>query len=148
MLSEYVIWYLFVAGTGAGALAIAVVLDLAQASRHRLGAVPFESKVGLVSAAALLSLSALLLFLDLGNPGAIAFLFANPFRSVLAAGAWLIVLGIAASAALAWMALTRTGTRWLFFVPRGLSSSACIARMVCLRRALRAPQALKRIAST
>ncbi|MDD5805826.1 MAG: polysulfide reductase NrfD [Eggerthellales bacterium] len=113
MLSEYVIWYLFVAGTGAGALALAVVLDLAQASRHRLGAVPFESKVGFVSAAALLSLSALLLFLDLGNPGAIAFLFANPFRSMLAAGAWLIALGIAASATLAWMALTCTGTRWL-----------------------------------
>ena len=101
MFSDFVIWYLFLAGTAAGSFVFAVLADVSGNSSHRpCGASP-ASCVGLIGSVPLLGVAAFMLFLDLGNPAAIMGVFENPFRSMVSIGAWLVTLGFVSFSAMA-----------------------------------------------
>ena len=100
MFSDFVIWYLFLAGTAAGSFVFAVLADVSGNSSHRpCGASP-ASCVGLIGSVPLLGVAAFMLFLDLGNPAAIMGVFENPFRSMVSIGAWLVTLGFVSFSAM------------------------------------------------
>lgn len=94
MVSSYIAWYLFLAGAGGGAFAIAATVDFAL--RFRTGAwLERASRVtdaGLVAGPALVALGAVFLTLDLGAPEQAFQLFLAPSGSLLSVGAWSIAL--------------------------------------------------------
>ena len=62
----------------------------------------------------LLAFAALMLFLDLGNPYDILYLFENPLRSVMSVGAWLLMLCLVVSVAVSALLLLGRSATGLF----------------------------------
>lgn len=98
MFSDFVIWYLFLAGTGAGAFVWAAIDDVRTNPDGDIRFASTSAYVGFLGGTVCLAVAALLLFLDLGNPRNIAYLFESPVRSLVSAGAWIIGIGLAVSA--------------------------------------------------
>lgn len=111
MFSDFAVWYLFFAGTAAGSFVIAAALDYFGNSFANMRFVSRASRVGFCGAPVLLGIAALMLFLDLGNPAAIAFTFLNPVRSLVSIGAWLIALALAVFSMAAALLLLRVRCR-------------------------------------
>ena len=95
MFSDFAIWYLFLAGTAAGAFLWAAAIDMRGVRAFAQNSVPFRSRTGFHGCTMLLAFAALMLFLDLGNSYDILYLFENPLRSVMSVGAWLLTLCLA-----------------------------------------------------
>ena len=70
MASAYIAWYLFFAGAGAGAFAIASVVDCALrlAARPRLLKISPITDAGMVLGPIMLAVGCVFLLLDLGDP--------------------------------------------------------------------------------
>lgn len=116
MFSDFAIWYLFLAGTAAGAFLWAAVIDIRGAYAFAQNSVPFRSRTGFHGCTMLLAFAALMLFLDLGNPYDILYLFENPLRSVMSVGAWLLTLCLAVSVAVSVLLLLGRSATVLFRV--------------------------------
>lgn len=94
MVSSYIAWYLFLAGAGSGAYAIAAAIDFLLRFRdgawlNRASAI---TDAGLLVGPVLVALGAVFLMLDLGAPARAFQLFLAPTGSLLSAGAWSIAL--------------------------------------------------------
>ena len=93
MASAYIAWYLFFAGAGAGAFAIASAVDFAL----RLGPRPHLLKIapitdiGMVLGPIMVAVGCVFLLLDLGDPSIAFNVFLRP-SSILGFGSWAIVL--------------------------------------------------------
>ena len=120
MFSDFAIWYLFLAGTAAGSFVWATVMDVRENEAWDARRVSLRSRSGFYGCAGLIALAALLLFFDLGNPYDIAYLFENPFRSIMSIGAWLVALCLMVSALVVVMLLTGIDRPYLF---RGLETA-------------------------
>lgn len=116
VFSDFAIWYLFLAGTAAGAFLWAAVIDIRGAYAFAQNRVPFRSRTGFHGCTVLLAFAALMLFLDLGNPYDILYLFENPLRSVMSVGAWLLMLCLVVSVAVSALLLLGWSATVLFRV--------------------------------
>ena len=87
-----VAWYLFLAGTGAGAYTVAVIAD------HCGGKYKAIARTGVFLGAPLVAIGSMLLLLELGNPARFMFGFLNPQSSMMSIGIFIIsvfmVLGV------------------------------------------------------
>lgn len=97
MVSAYIAFYLFLAGTGGGAFVFGSTVDLALrlkplASSKRLSQAAVVTDAGLVIGPILIAASALFLLLDLGVPDRAFLLFRQATPSLLSLGAWAIAL--------------------------------------------------------
>ena len=75
-----VAWYLFLAGTGAGAYMIGVIAD------HMGGRYKPVAKIGICLGAPMVVVGAILLLLDLGHPARFLLAFLNPQSSMISIG--------------------------------------------------------------
>ena len=93
MASAYIAWYLFFAGAGAGAFAIASVVDFALrlAPRPRLLKISPITDAGMVLGPIMVAVGCVFLLLDLGDPSIAFNVFLRP-SSILGFGSWAIVL--------------------------------------------------------
>ena len=123
----YIVAYLFLAGTGAGAFfaaACACVWDAVRrsdASERTLR----TCQAGFYVAPCLVVLAALLLLLDLGNAQRAWLVLLAPLQSVLSVGAWLVALLAAMSGVAATCGLASSS------VPRTLLWACCIVGAPC-----------------
>lgn len=116
MFSDFAVWYLFLAGTASGSFVFAAYLDFSYAASARTTDATLAPRIGFGGSALILTVAACMLFLDLGNPGAISFALENPFRSLVSLGAWLVGLGVVvfgAVAATAFLRLSEAASRAL-----------------------------------
>ena len=142
MFSVLAVGYLFLGGAGAGAIAVASILDLAwvkapfgHASRIGIGeATPLERTVavGMLAGFAALALGMLFLLFDLGRIDRVASLLLRPSLSFLTVGTYALA-GLAACAAL----LVAVRFAYLPGVPRGAvraveAAAAVVAVVVML----------------
>ena len=142
MFSVLAVGYLFLGGAGAGAIAVASILDLAwvrapfgHASRIGIGeAMPLERTVavGMLAGFAALALGMLFLLFDLGRIDRVASLLLRPSLSFLTVGTYALA-GLAACAAL----LVAVRFAYLPSVPRGAvraveAAAAVVAVVVML----------------
>ena len=132
MFSDFAIWYLFLAGTAAGAFLWAAAIDMRGVRAFAQNSVPFRSRTGFHGCTMLLAFAALMLFLDLGNSYDILYLFENPLRSVMSVGAWLLTLCLAVSVAVSVLLLLGRSATVLFRVLElaGLARAAGTSRAV------------------
>lgn len=93
MASAYIAWYLFFAGAGAGAFAIASVVDFALrlAPRPHLLKISPITDAGMVLGPIMVAVGCVFLLLDLGDPSIAFNVFLRP-SSILGFGSWAIVL--------------------------------------------------------
>ena len=95
VFSLYIIWYIFLAGLGAGAFVVGVAINLPSGNEALLR-VSTQSlnpvTAGFLVAAVALPLSCVFLLCDLGNPARIMAVFAHPFISIVSVGAWIVGL--------------------------------------------------------
>lgn len=93
MASAYIAWYLFFAGAGAGAFAIASVVDFALrlAPRPHLLKISPITDAGMVLGPIMVAVGCVFLLLDLGDPSIAFNVFLRPL-SILGFGSWAIVL--------------------------------------------------------
>ena len=93
MASAYIAWYLFFAGAGAGAFAIASVVDFALrlGPRPRLLKISPITDIGMVLGPIMVAVGCAFLLLDLGDPSIAFNVFLRP-SSILGFGSWAIVL--------------------------------------------------------
>ncbi len=99
MFSTYVVWYLFLAGAGAGCYVIMSGLTIAQL--RGASAIPPcwpGFRFGSMATPVLLVFASLFLFADLGAPEKVWAVFLHPFQSAISAGACLVVCLIVLSA--------------------------------------------------
>lgn len=129
MFSDFAIWYLFLAGMAGGAFLCGVVMDVRANAGWDVRRVSLQARCGMVSCVALLALAALMLFLDLGNPYDIWYLFERPLRSIMSVGAWLILAGLVISGAVSALIMMRIDLPWLFRVLELLGSAAAAGVM-------------------
>ena len=108
MFSQFIVWYLFLSGTAAGAFLGAAAISLVEGNEpllkghvHSLN----PSSFGFMVAAAGYVLSGVFLIADLGNPARILQVVANPFQSLMSEGAWLVALSAALAAITAALAV-------------------------------------------
>lgn len=117
MFSLFIIWYIFLAGLGAGAFAVAVAANLPDGNERLLqpGARGLNpAATGFLVAAVALPLACVFLLCDLGNPARVLGVLARPFASIVSVGAWIV--GLSALVAVATAVLTvmdRLGRRGL-----------------------------------
>ena len=93
MASAYIAWYLFFAGAGAGAFAIASVVDFAlrlDPRPHLLKIAPITD-IGMVLGPIMVAVGCVFLLLDLGDPSIAFNVFLRPL-SILGLGSWAIAL--------------------------------------------------------
>ncbi|MFR5616937.1 MAG: NrfD/PsrC family molybdoenzyme membrane anchor subunit [Eggerthella lenta] len=101
--------YLFLGGTGAGALAVLCVLECARVLRWRALAMPEEFFArAWPMCTVTLATGMLCLLVDLGRPDRLLGLFASPAPSVMAAGSFALVAALACAAAFSLGALLDT----------------------------------------
>lgn len=103
VFSSYIVWYLFLAGTAAGAFAVASVCSAYDAVRQTRDSeeVAVRAQTGFLAAPALMAFAALFLLIDLGSPERAWLIALSPFGSIVATGAWLVALFFALSAVVA-----------------------------------------------
>lgn len=118
VFSGLIVGYLFLAGTGAGAFLVAAGACIWDAWRPtaRTEAVVCAVQPALVLAPLVVAAAALMLLADLGSLDAAVFVLLRPPDTVMGAGAWLVVVLVVASGAVAVMgAATRlraTAAAW------------------------------------
>ena len=101
--------YLFLGGTGAGALAVLCVLECARVLRWRALAMPEEFFArAWPMCTVTLATGMLCLLVDLGRPDRLLGLFASPAPSAMAAGSFALVAALACAAAFSLGALLDT----------------------------------------
>ncbi|MBB3170417.1 NrfD/PsrC family molybdoenzyme membrane anchor subunit [Parvibacter caecicola] len=108
MFSQFIVWYLFLSGTAAGAFLGAAAISLVEGNEPLLKAHVHSlnpSSFGFIVAAAGYVLSGVFLIADLGNPARILQVVANPFQSLMSEGAWLVALSAALAAITAALAV-------------------------------------------
>ena len=113
VFSGFIVGYLFLAGTGAGAFAVAMGVCAWDAWRPtpRGEAVVRAVQPALAAAPVLVVAGALMLLADLGSLEGAARVLAQPPRSVMAVGAWLVAaLALASGAVAALGAMRRPGS--------------------------------------
>lgn len=98
MFDESIVWYLFLGGTGAGALSVLAAADLLFALQSARPAQPYIAWTtslsrtffsrGFVIASLLLGLGALCLLTDLGHPDRFFYVIVHPTASVLTFGSY------------------------------------------------------------
>lgn len=93
MASAYIAWYLFFAGAGASAFAIASVVDFALrlSSRPHLLKISPITDIGMVLGPIMVAVGCVFLLLDLGDPSIAFNVFLRP-SSLLGFGSWAIFL--------------------------------------------------------
>lgn len=119
VFSTYVVWYLFLAGAGAGCYAIASCWALADVRGRKVdfARLPCGCRLGFAAAPALLVLSSLFLFADLGSPERVWSVFLHPLDSVISAGACFVAcLALLSSAVLAAGAAARVLSKGLMLL--------------------------------
>lgn len=119
----YIVAYLFLAGTGAGAFFVSAGACIGDAvnrsdASERLAR---TCQAGFYVAPCLMVLAALFLLLDLGNVERAWLVATTPLQSVLSVGAWLVALLVAISATLAICGLVAAS------VPRAVLWMCCAA---------------------
>lgn len=94
MVTPFIVWYLFLAGTGGGAFFIGAVVDLFLRFRDDpwLIEVSRITDRGMPIGAALVVIGAVFLLLDLGSPDRVFEVFQAPPSNLLSLGSWLIAL--------------------------------------------------------
>lgn len=117
LFSDYVVWYLFLAGAGAGCYAIAscwgIVTMRGQSSESvRL---PDACRLGFAASPVLLLVASLFLLVDLGSPERVWSIFLHPFDSVIAAGACLVASLALLSCVVVAVGITARGRPRSFF---------------------------------
>ncbi len=140
MLSDLVVCYLFLGGTGAGLVLVLSVLGLlvprdqvvAANRKHLHAGEPFRKLLGcgFVVALVMLGLGIVCLLADLGNAERVMLLLLHPSVSYLAVGSWALAacFVLAAALGLAWLAV---GT-WDFAVVRGAEVAAAFVALVVM----------------
>lgn len=115
LFSWYVIGYLFLAGAGSGAFAIAAACCIVDAVSltPRTARLAAAVQPAFYLAPAIILVAILFLLFDVGAPDRIALLLLNPVQSIMSVGAWLVALLFAVSATLA---IWGAGAR----IPRGV----------------------------
>ena len=105
VFGELIVGYLFLAGTGAGAFLVAAAACLRDAWRptDRTAAVVAAAQPTLALTPLVVAVAALLLLADLGSLEGAARVLLQPPGSVMAVGAWLVVVLFATSSAVAAM---------------------------------------------
>ena len=129
MFSDFAIWYLFLAGTAGGAFLCGVVTDVRENIGWDARRVSLRARCGMFSCVGLLALAALMLFLDLGNPYDILYLFERPLRSIVSVGAWLILACLSCAAATSALVVLRVDAPWLFRMLEILGGAAAVGVM-------------------
>lgn len=106
MFNALTICYLFLGGTGAGALAVLCVLECARALRWRALAMPeeFFARAWPVCTVTL-AVGILCLLADLGRPDRLLYLLTSPEPSAMAVGSFALAAALALSAAFSAFAL-------------------------------------------
>lgn len=138
MFDDPIVWYLFLGGSGAGALSVLAGLDLARGHIARKGSGPLSPWVhaldrgffvrGLVAGCAALALGALCLLIDLEHPERFYYVLVHPTTSLLTFGSYVLAATLLCGGALCGIALFN-----LMRVPTGavktLESSTIILGM-------------------
>lgn len=108
IFSWYIVWYLFLAGTAAGAYAVAAGCSAYDALRQsrRSEETAAQAQIGFLAAPVVIALAALFLLIDLGSPERAWMVLLSPFESIVATGAWLVSLFFVLSAAVAVCGMT------------------------------------------
>lgn len=103
VFSSYIVWYLFLAGTAAGAFVVASACSASDALRQTDDSeeVAVRAQAGFLAAPVIIAFAALFLLLDLGSPERAWLVVLSPFESIVSTGAWLVALFFALSAAVA-----------------------------------------------
>ena len=139
MLSDLVVCYLFLGGTGAGALLVLCALGLlstraaALTRGGRLRATSAYRRLlvpGFASAFALLAVGAVCLAVDLGNFDGALLLFVRPRATHLTVGAWALAAGLLLSAlsCAAWS----SACGWRLAVVRALGVLGAVDALVAM----------------
>lgn len=140
VLSDLVVCYLFLGGTGAGLVLVLSVLGLlvprdqvvAANRKHLHAGEPFRKLLGcgFVVALVMLGLGIVCLLADLGNAERVMLLLLHPSVSYLAVGSWALAacFVLAAALGLTWLAV---GT-WDFAVVRGAEAVAALVALVVM----------------
>ena len=94
VFSSYIVWYLFLAGTAAGAFVVASACSAYDALRQTDDSeeVAVRVQAGFLAAPVIIAFAALFLFLDLGSPERAWLVVLSPFESIVSTGAWLVAL--------------------------------------------------------
>ena len=135
VFSMLVVAYLFLGGTGGGALVVLSLLEVANAPcvalRRWLLPSEFFARAWTVCAVAL-GLSVVCLLADVGRIDRSFLLFASPVPSVLAVGAWSLAIACALACAFALAnALAAWGLRARMAVPGGIAGVIAGVAVVC-----------------
>lgn len=99
MVSAHIVWYLFLAGMGAGAFVVGAFVDFAlrRPRSSRLERVSAATDAGLVLGPVLVLAGSLFLLADLGAPERVFHVLLAPPHGILGWGAWAIALFVTAS---------------------------------------------------
>jgi formate-dependent nitrite reductase membrane component NrfD len=132
MFSLYVTWYVFLAGAGGGAFFLATIMGFyAKTSGDRRGKHLGEiAKGGYLAGPALVAAGTLFLLADLGGPQRVYLVFLSPPTSMLAFGAWSIVIFCLLSILL--LALESTGPQDAPWLLRKAVAGAAFVSSLCV----------------
>jgi formate-dependent nitrite reductase membrane component NrfD len=102
VFSLFIIWYLFIAGAGAGAYAIAATVGIVErasflTSHQAIHEYAQLSRAGFVLAPVLVLFATVFLMADLGAPERAHFIFFNSQPTILTIGAWIVAAFILSS---------------------------------------------------
>lgn len=94
MFSSYIVWYLFLAGVGSGSFIVAALCVLYDFRAQTLASqkLVVQSQNGFLIAVGCIIFASFFLFLDLGNPERAWQILLTPFNSIVATGAWCVIL--------------------------------------------------------
>ena len=109
MFSWYIIFYIFLAGTAAGAFLCGIVVNAVTGLESLLkpGVRSLRADgAGFLVAAVCFPLACIFLFCDIGRPANLLYVLQNPLASLVSAGAWIMMLSTLVSMALAFLMLT------------------------------------------
>lgn len=118
VFSSYIVWYLFLAGVASGAFLVASICCAVDAVRRTRSCEELagSAQSGFLIAPVTVALAALFLVLDLGSPERAWLVLLAPFESIVATGAWLVMLFFIVSCAAALCGLfMREVPQWLLW---------------------------------
>ena len=124
--------YLFLGGTGAGALAVLCVLECARVLRWRALAMPeeFFARAWPVCAVTLAT-GMLCLLADLGRPDRLLGLLSSPTPSAMAAGSFALVAALACAAAFSLAGIAAGKLSWRSGIPMAPFLAAWLVGGAC-----------------
>ena len=133
MFSWYIIFYIFLAGTGAGAFLCGLAVNGAEGFEALLrgdsrGLGPATS--GFLVAAVCFPLACAFLFFDIGRPEQLLGVLANPLQSLVSVGAWLMMLSALVSVAFGFLLLARRLGRGALMALGGVGAILSVAVLI------------------